>query len=253
MEFNYKEELKDIYRERKAKNSSYSLRAFSRDLGVSSTALSDVISNKRDFSVKNAKKVSEKLGFSPIQFELMLADVKKQSLDSNLQLEVMQIKEDEFNLISNWYFLAILTLSQQKHIKADSDNISKRLGIKEEEARFAIETLERLDLITIKNGNLKRTSLPLRTTSDIPSYAIRKYHKDNLKVVEHSLDHVPVDLREVCSMNLNIDPKKIKKAKKLINDFKENFTQEMEKSKAVETYTLAMHFFPATLKDFKND
>jgi uncharacterized protein (TIGR02147 family) len=253
MEFNYREELKNIFRERKSRNSGYSLRAFSRDLDVSSTALSDVLSNKRNFSEKNAKKISEKLGFSPAQFEKMLSEVKKQTLDVDVQNEVMQIKEDEFNLISHWYFLAILTLSEQRNISSDPAYIARRLGIRTEEAVVAIGTLVRLGLLTSKSGKLKRASLPFRTTTDIPSYAIRKYHKDNLKVAEHSLENVPLELREISSMSLNIDPKKIKKAKKLINKFKEEFTKEMEKTSAKEVYTLAMHFFPASLKGKKDD
>lgn len=99
----------------------------------------------------------------------------------------------------------------------------------------------------IENNVLKRTALPLRTSHDVPSYAIRNYHKQNLELVRHHLDNTSIGLREVSSMNLNIDPQKIEKAKKMINEFKEKFTLEMEQGSLEKTYTLAMHFFPATL------
>ena len=69
MEFNYREALRHSLRERKVKNSGYSQRAFARDLGVSSTALSDVLSGKRNFSEENAQKVAERLSFSPDQHQ----------------------------------------------------------------------------------------------------------------------------------------------------------------------------------------
>jgi len=252
MEFNYRDELKKSLREKKSKNNGYSLRAFARDLGVSSTALSDVLSGKRNFSQKNAQKISERLCFSPEQYKVMLKEIKRQTLDFNVQCEVVQIKEDEFNLISNWYFLAVLTLSEQRNVKACFKTIGVRLGIKPHLAKKAIDTLIRLNFIEVRNKKLKRTSHSIRTTSDIPSYAIRNYHKENLEVIKYNLDNTDVTLREVTSMNLNIDPKKLKKAKKMINKFKEDFTVEMEKTSPKEVYTLAMHFFPASLnKDLK--
>ena len=148
MKFNYREELKNSYREKKSRNQGYSLRAFSRDLGVSPTALSDVMAGKRNFSEKNAKKVSEKLCFSPQECVLMLAEIKNKTVDA--KKEVVQVKEDEFNLIANWYYLAILTLSQQKNVNASLKNISEIIGITKSQAKKAIDTLKSLKFIEIK-------------------------------------------------------------------------------------------------------
>ncbi|MBT4791667.1 MAG: DUF4423 domain-containing protein [Halobacteriovoraceae bacterium] len=247
MNFNYREELKNYFGAKKAKNPVYSLRAFARDLSVSVTALSDVLAGKRNFSHKNAQKVSEKLCFSPAQYQKMLFEINQRKVIPSHQQEILQIKEDEFRLISKWYNIAILTLSQQEKVPASASKIAKRLGISTKEATHSIAILKRLNLLEMENNILKRTSLPLRTTTDIPSYAIRNYHKEHLELVRSSLDNVPVEMREICSMSLNIDPTKIKKAKDMINKFKEEFTLEMEKTAPKEVYNLALHFYPTKI------
>ncbi|MGZ3699878.1 MAG: helix-turn-helix domain-containing protein, partial [Bdellovibrionota bacterium] len=63
----YSELLNEAFAERKAKNPSYSLRAFARYLAISAAALSQVLSRKRDLSKRNALKVAERLGLSPLQ------------------------------------------------------------------------------------------------------------------------------------------------------------------------------------------
>ena len=248
MEFNYREYLLDSFKEKKGKNPHYSLRAFSRDLGISSTTLSDVLSGKRNFSKKNALLVSEKMAFSPNQYDAMMSSLKSHSLTvSDEQREYVQVKEDEFKLISNWYYMAILTLSKQKNVSASCSELALRLGITISQVKEALDALTRLNFINVKNNKLIRTTESLKTTTDIPSYAIKEYHSQNLELIRNSLYEVPVELREISSVNLNIDPKKIKKAKMMIDKFTDEFADEMEKTKAKEVYTLMLNFFPASL------
>ena len=73
----YRTTLLDELTRRKNKNPSYSLRAYARDLGISSTSLSDVLSAKRNLSRKNALKVAEKLGYTSVQTESLLSQIRK--------------------------------------------------------------------------------------------------------------------------------------------------------------------------------
>ena len=70
------------------------------------------------------------------------------------EYDFFQIKEDEFELISEWYFIAILNLAQVKNHKAYSDWIAQKLGISNEEAFHALEVLTRLKLIKIVNNKI---------------------------------------------------------------------------------------------------
>jgi len=245
--FEYRKILKRTLSERKMRNPLYSMRSFARDLDISVTALSQVLSCKRDFSLKNMKKVSKQLCWSPAQIEQVLDLIKPHMRNSERDEKILELQEDMFSLISEWYYLAILTIAKQPNAMARPDLLAEKLGIKPGLVETALERLVRLKLIEIIDDKLIRTSESIRTGLDIPSASIRKYHTQNLNLAQHSLENVPLELREVSSMTMNIDPEQMEMAKKMIIDFKRKFTKVMEKGEPQDAYTLAIHFFPATL------
>ena len=69
----YIEYLKSELERRLGQNSSYSLRAFARDLQISPGNLSEIVKGKRPLSKKNAQKIAGSLGLNPIEEEAFLA------------------------------------------------------------------------------------------------------------------------------------------------------------------------------------
>ena len=245
--FDYRLSLKQNLEERKMRNSSYSLRSFARDLDISITALSQVLSKKRDFSLINLKKVSNKLCWSPLQEDQAKKSIKKNATKSLENEKILTLSEDMFSLLSEWYYIALLNLTKQTDCSNQPSCLGKKLGVPTELIKSALERLKRLNLIKVKNNKLIRTSEPIRTTLDISSTAIRKYHIQNLNLAQHALENVPVEKREVSSITMNIDPDQMEQAKKMIVDFKRKFAKVMEKGDPQKTYTLTVHFFPSTL------
>src|SRR5262245_19891132 len=111
-EFDYRLALAQELKVRQARNSRYSLRSFARDLNVSVTALSDVLSGKRSFSHKNAEKVIQKLGWSPVQSQIFLADLAHSERPTPQKIAEMQLQDDQFHFISEWYYFVILNLAK---------------------------------------------------------------------------------------------------------------------------------------------
>ena len=62
--------IRDAWIERKTRNSGYSVRAFARDLGVSQTLLSLVLSGKRPVTLELAARIAAVLKFSPEKSEI---------------------------------------------------------------------------------------------------------------------------------------------------------------------------------------
>ena len=92
---------------RKEKNAMYSLRAFARDLEIGSTSLSDVLSGKRLLSKKNLEKISETLSLSPLEIEFLKGELKgNYTARSAIEVERLQLEEDSFRLIADWYYFA---------------------------------------------------------------------------------------------------------------------------------------------------
>jgi transcriptional regulator with XRE-family HTH domain len=69
--------LKKELEQRKQKNSLYSLRAFSRFLGISPTSLSQCLNEKRNLSRTNIEKVCSAMGLNLHEKDFLLEDTKR--------------------------------------------------------------------------------------------------------------------------------------------------------------------------------
>ncbi len=234
---------------RKEKNPSYSLRAFARDLGIGSTSLSDVLASKRLLSPKNIDKISSKLAISPVTREqLHLERLNKPQSPLPAVQQRIQLEEDTFRLIADWYYLAILNLAKIKNNQANPRWVANRLGISKSEAETAIERLVRMGFLSIDKGKLTRTTLPLSTTRDIPSAAVKKHHLDNLKLAAKSLENDAINEREFSGQTMAIDPRKLPEAKDLIMETKRKIAEICESDDPTEVYVLSYQLFPLTKK-----
>ncbi|MES3038314.1 MAG: TIGR02147 family protein [Bdellovibrionota bacterium] len=239
---NWQVYLKEDLALRQSKNSKFSLRSYSRLLEMSPSHLSYILNGKRKVAAKTAIHLHKKLGVAASEaVEWLDTTYSEKPTKQNKVL-----REEEFSPISEWYYYAILGLSNLDNNVADPFWISKRLKISPMTADLALKTL-------INNGQIKIVGpqfrqIPSRhiTTEDVPSSAIRRCHKQILELAKEKIETVPVESREYSSTCLPIDPKKMKNAKKLIRDFREKFMKEMDVGKKSEVYYLAMQFFPVT-------
>lgn len=234
---------------RKQKNSAYSLRAFARDLGIGSTSLSDCLSQKRKLSKTNLRRIAEILRMSPLQMDKLMGESKSsisETTDRDQEIQRLQLAEDSFRLIAEWHYLAILNLAKIRNNQGSSDWVAQRLGIAHEQAATAIARLQRLGYLDIKRGKLVRTSLPISTTRDIPSNAIKQHHNDNLKLAETALWSNEVADREFSSVTMAVDPKKLPEVKELLMKAKRKAASILSRGDTKEVYTLSFQLFPLT-------
>ncbi|MEQ1878918.1 MAG: DUF4423 domain-containing protein [Bdellovibrionia bacterium] len=239
--------LLEEFTSRRTRNSAYSLRAFSRDLGIGVTSLSDFLAEKRNLSRSSLKKIVESLRLSPLQGEELVGGrANRPEPAEDLR---RHIEEDTFRLIADCYYLAVLNLAKIKSNRAQPGWIARRLGIKETDAKQALVRLERLGLIQIKDGRLIRTAQTLSTTRDVPSSAIKRHHSQNLVLAERSLMNDPVELREFSSATIVVDPRKLPRAKNLLMSAKRRVAKVLEEGEPSEVYVLSFQLFPLTKKE----
>lgn len=242
-------ELKTIlictFQKRQSLNQAYSRNAFARDLGVSSTALSQYLSNKRNLSKTNLKRVIKSL-YLPQEY---LLQSKKLSLESQ---KITQMKLDTFSLIAEWHHFAILNLIEISSIDSVA-RIAQRLGLEDKTAEKAIDRLNSLGLIQIESGCYKRTQYRLDTGSDIPSAALRKHNREKMELAIASLEKHTLVERDITSMTLTFDPIDMPKIKNEINKFKKRIDRMCGSDQAKEVYSLNVQFFPLTKKDNQNE
>jgi len=230
---------------RKAKNSMYSLRAFARDLGIGSTSLSDALASKRKLSRTNILKIANKLSWSSSQIDLLLSEIKRgKSFKSKEELEFMQMQEDQFRYIADWHYLAIRNLAKISDNQSDPQWIADRLGLTKAEAEKAVHRLLRMKLIKVEDGKMIYTSKSIATTTTIPSVAIKKHHRDKLRLAERSLATDPIELRDFTSTTMAVDVSKIPEVKQILKEANTKIMEIMESGSLSEVYNFSFQLFP---------
>jgi uncharacterized protein (TIGR02147 family) len=252
-ETTYRQILKREFERRKNYNSSYSLRAYSRDLSISPQLLSYILKKKRKLPESYVDNMIEQLELNysdELYFRQSVHNERNKlgQLDSILPSDQTIISDEEvhFNLISEWEYYAILTLLETSERFDSSSRIAEKLSLPIEWTEFIISGLEQLQLIKKSNGFYQLQCNELNTSWNVPSRALKLAHKNNLKLAKERLDTLPVEKRQFSSATLPIDSKSAEEAKKLIRDFQNKISALARTQPGESVYQLNIQFFSLT-------
>ena len=258
--------LKESLSGRIAHNSSYSLRAFARDLDVSPQQLSNVMNGRKGISERMADQLSKKLGLAGREKDLFLESVRAQfsrsqsiRVTAKAKLEHLisvggstaHLELDLFKTISNWYHFALIELLKINGSRKPAW-YAKRLGIPENEVKITLGRLERLELVTHEGVSYKVNQDTVIADQGIPNEAIRNFHRQVMEKGMQALAFQNGDERYGSSSVMPTKVKNVKRAKELIQEFRMKFADEIsEKTDADEIYGLSVQFFRLTDKQTK--
>lgn len=257
------EYLRDVYKYKKKINPNYSLRAWSKKMGFKShTPLVLILNKKRDVSPKQIKKLLAGMDLDnneAIYFEALAhMDACKSASQKEMYEAVLQnhhpdndfssMELEKFRMIANWYYAAIIEMTELKDFKADPVWISKRLGnkIDANEAQLALEKLLDFGLLKKRGRKLVKVNKSLTTPRNIGGEAIRKHHKEMIDLANKSVDEQKASERVLNSCSMTIDSSQIEKAQDLILKFRKNMEKTLETPKGDHTYQLCVQFFRLT-------
>jgi uncharacterized protein (TIGR02147 family) len=243
MPYGYRDTLLSEYQKRIQRNPAYSLRAFSRDIGVPASNLCNVLHKKRGLSLMTAKRIAQNMGMQGDEEKHFLALVQREhgrSTDERKQAQRTlknlnktegfgELSLDRFELIANWIYFAILELTHVADFKSDSDWIAKRLGVERSEVEMAVGRLLKLGLLECTDsGRLRETPGDVTTpTTDIPSRFLKEHHQQILAKAASALGTVAVEQREFAAITMAIDSRQMPAAKKYLRDFRRLFAKDM--------------------------
>lgn len=234
----------ESYSARKGQNPAFSLRAFSKKIGVSSGALSEILQSKRRVTAITAKKILENLNYSSEQIEKFLAETKAPKKGQERYFQDLNF--DQYEVLSSWYYLALLNLLELPDEDQDIAYISSRLNLPAKKIEESLERLVRLKMIENVYGRYVRTYIRYKTSEDVANSAIKKYHLDTLELSQVALRETEVELRDFSSILLKINPKNIKKVKELIRAFQDEVCDLVEQDSPEEIYHMNVHLYPLT-------
>lgn len=227
-------------------NPLYSQRAFAKFLGVSPGSLNEILKGKRKLSLKAAIKMSKKLQLSKVEIRDFLALVDGNESGENAfesSLVEKQLSNDTFDVVSDWYCFAILSLADCQDFKWTELHISKRLGISLWQAKDAVNKLLRVGLIEKTKKGYRTSSDFVLSPDGVPSKAVRKFHHSILQKAQDALETQSVDEREISGVFMALDPKKLDKIKGEIDQFQNDIVEKYSKGKQLEVYQFETALF----------
>jgi DNA-binding MarR family transcriptional regulator len=235
---------------RRQRNPRYSLRAYARDLRIAPGILSQVLNGKRRLTVAQSNTISRLLGLDGAARAAFATPPRLQrTLPARWKggdAGVRSLADDEFRVIAGWQHYAILGLIETPGFRSEPDWIAERLGLSVVTISAALRRLERVGLVTRVDGRLARVPQRLRTTTDVPSGAIRAYHRGMLRKGQDALASLDVDQRDFSSITIRANPAKLATAKQLIRDFRRSLTDLLQADGGDELFVLNVQLFPLT-------
>ncbi|MCT4641350.1 MAG: TIGR02147 family protein [Bacteriovoracaceae bacterium] len=248
--------LREKLDELKLKNSSFSLRAFARLLEISPASLSEFLNGKRVLSEKMIKKLAIKLSFSPSQYNELIKkiNIEKNRLPIksehlNLRKKV-HLQDDQYFLVADWHYYAILCLVETKDFKKDYEWIARKLNTTASKVKECFERLLRLGYLSFdKSGNIIYEDIELDTTMDIPNTSLKRRHGENLDAAHLALQTQSIERRDFSFMTLAVDHKKIPQVKKMIERFQDELEEFLKDGEKTQVYEFCMQMFPRTKED----
>lgn len=241
------------------KNPRYSLRAFARDLGLPASRLSEILRSQSGLSEAAAIVVAKKLNLTGDEIDLFQVMVSAEHSRSGLKREQAKVRlktlfegqgipimeVEKAKIISDWYYSAILELTDVVDFQSDEYWISRRLNVNLEKIHSAIQRLFQFGLLENSSGRWRQTQRQLSFTSAIANADFKKHHLQMLEKARGAINELNDEVREISSVTLAMSSQQLPALKKMLKELRRKVMIEAEKmSPKDRVYGMALHLFP---------
>lgn len=240
-----RDHLKKDFEERRKRNPHFSLRSYSKWLGLSPAFLSQVLSGRRNVSPTTGKQVLDRLGVSPAEKSYFLGHLSQIQIDET-PLPHENVDQETFEVISDWVSIAICAMAKMRGAQADPRWIAQKLEIPVEQARESYQRLLRLGMIEENGGTFRHVKPPMVIPSTEGSAAIRRFHKQNLERAYEKIDTVPANDRRYHGLTVALSRHKLDMLQEQIDKFLDSLEAYEEPTNASDVYHVAIQVFPQT-------
>ena len=247
----FSDALKAELERRRGKNPRYSARAFAKFLNTDFSTFSKILHGKRAIGRRTIEKIGKQLNFADAEIKRFVADANQPSSSGS---GYAPLGNDAFNVIADWYHLAILELMVTPDFSPDPRWIAARLGVPLKTTKAAIQRLQRAGLLSIDTEGTWH-DLSGGRSSILPSTdttaALRRHQRQTLQRAREVVDKVPWEERDQTSMTMAIDKARLVEAKELITRFRRELAHFLCRSGAPRTdvYNLSISLYPLTARD----
>lgn len=154
------------------------------------------------------------------------------------RFETRYISNEIFKRVSEWYPIVIRQLAMTPKFRKDIAWIYKKLRGKVTSSQIASALAEWEGLAFDRRA--------LYTNEDVPSQAVRTYHKKMLQKAIEAVDEVDVQDREYIAITFKSSKKKIAEMKKTLREMRDQLNAELNDDNDSEVFQLCVALFPHT-------
>lgn len=263
-DLDFKTLLKRKLEQRMTRNSRYSLRAFAKDMQIAPALMSDILNGKRGLSRTSATHLANRLGLTVTETEIFCDLVESQHARSKairqqaslrlkeksaqgIVLNFLTLDQEKFNLISDWYHLAILELMKTSDFQHDPNWIAKRLDLSIHQVKQAFERMKNLGVIREHKGQYLPTSQNIQTPDGVSSQALRLHHEQFLKKATDALYTQNLEERDFRGLTIKCKKSDVPKVREKLKQFLIDLDVELSvEPDGDEVYQLSTQFFCLT-------
>lgn len=252
--------LKRHLDDRQRRNPSYSLRAFARDLGMSPSRISELLSAEdAPVSAASAEAMAVKLGYQDDELRFLVDLAVRVSSKSPLQRELAasriqqfqggesyrRLTTQQFALINRWYHFAILELVKFPNFSADAGWIAAQLDISREQVLEALARLETIGLLYFEDEHLVVAQRRNVVSSSTPAESIQDFHRQMLTLAEKALPSQDLEERDFSAVITAFSSSENAAYKKLLLESRRNLIDEAKRMSPEpdSVYALCVQWF----------
>jgi uncharacterized protein (TIGR02147 family) len=230
------------FERRKKKNSQYSLKSFSRDLGISYPHFTRFLKGDRGFSETTVAKICMALDVAAADQHKLVAEAvslwgraesqKRRARVAAQKGAVKALNESEMNALSEWQAVAILECVGLPDFQGGESDIARRLGLQVKACKGWVAKLVQVGLLW-KNidGRLVRADGFFQSTDGVSSAAVRTFHRNVIEQALKRLDSEPVRKRDLSTTVMAIAHDDFPRAQTLIREFADSLSARLPNRK----------------------
>ncbi|MCH2533521.1 MAG: TIGR02147 family protein [Bdellovibrionales bacterium] len=231
------------FEKRREHNPQYSLRSFSRTIGINDSTLSQIMRGKRKITDKTFNHIAAALNL----------DIEQITKINELKIKYLDTKKAK--ALSHWKYDAILEYIEA-HPTADINTLSQAFNLHTLEVQSAISLLQELGFLsydTVPKNLLGASS----TISDpkVKCLAGQQYQKSLLEKSKQSIDKISKENRDHTSIIIGISDEDLKEVRQIIAEARKKIMKTINNSESKKSNVYAMQFsvFPLNNKGDKNE
>ncbi len=265
----YRKFLGDYYAERKSQTPSFSYQNFSNKAGFQNKGfIYNVISGVKNLSKSSVIKLSQAIKLKPKEadyFENLVSFnqaknlrernyffEKLNAIKSNRKglAEIRQIRKEQYEFYSNWYFSVIRSLIDMHDFKEDYNWLAKNVypSIKPKEAKKAVLLLEKLGMIKKqKDGSYIVTDKTITAGKEIIKLGILNFQLQTISLATKAVQELNRDKRNISGLTLGITKKTYEIICKEIESFQSRILEIAEMDEEADNvYQFNFQLFPVS-------